>query len=103
MNRMTKFAAGTLLSVAASVALAAGSPGVERTTQAFLDALAAGGGQPLETLSPADARAVLVGAQAAAKVSLPPADVSQKTITVDGKPISLTIVRPAGADRKSVV
>lgn len=97
MNRMTKFAAGTLLSVAASVALAAGSPGVERTTQAFLDALAAGGGQPLETLSPADARAVLVSAQAAAKVSLPPADVSQKTITVDGKPISLTIVRPAGA------
>ena len=44
MNRMTKFAAGTLLSVAASVALAAGSPGVERNTQSFLDALAAGGG-----------------------------------------------------------
>jgi hypothetical protein len=97
MNRIAKLAAGTLLSVAAGAAFAAGSPGVERNTQAFLDALAAGGGKPLETLSPADARAVLVGAQAGAKVPLPPADVSEKTITADGQPIRLTIVRPAGA------
>ncbi|MHA6913293.1 alpha/beta hydrolase [Ralstonia pseudosolanacearum] len=97
MNRIAKFVAGSLLAVATGAALAAGSPGVERNTQAFLDALAAGGGKPLETLSPAEARAVLVGAQAAPKVPLPPADVSEKTITVDGKPIRLTIVRPAGA------
>ncbi|MHA6909986.1 alpha/beta hydrolase [Ralstonia pseudosolanacearum] len=97
MNRIAKFVAGSLLAVATGAALAAGSPGVERTTQAFLDALAAGGGKPLETLSPAEARAVLVGAQAAPKVPLPPADVSEKTITVDGKPIRLTIVRPAGS------
>ncbi|ALF90623.1 MULTISPECIES: alpha/beta hydrolase [Ralstonia solanacearum species complex] len=97
MNRIAKFAASTLLAVATGAALAAGSPGVERNTQAFLDTLAAAGGKPLETLSPADARAVLVGAQAAAKVPLPPADVSEKTIHVDGKPIRLTIVRPAGA------
>jgi hypothetical protein len=44
MNRIAKLAAGTLLSVAAGAAFAAGSPGVERNTQAFLDALAAGGG-----------------------------------------------------------
>lgn len=88
--------------VAASVAVlftgtaqAAGSPGVERNTQAFLEALAKSGGQPLETLSPTDARNVLIGAQKGAK--LPPADVSEKTITVDGKPLKLTIVRPAGA------
>lgn len=97
MNRIAKFVAGSLLAVATGAALAAGSPGVERNTQAFLDALAAGGGKPLETLSPAEARAVLVGAQAAPKVPLPPADVSEKTINVDGKPIRLTIVRPAGA------
>ncbi|MHA6822840.1 alpha/beta hydrolase [Ralstonia pseudosolanacearum] len=97
MNRIAKFVAGSLLAVATGAALAAGSPGVERNTQAFLDALAAGGGKPLETLSPAEARAVLVGAQAAPKVPLPPADVSEKTITVDGKPIRLTIVRPVGA------
>ncbi|MGA4049254.1 alpha/beta hydrolase [Ralstonia nicotianae] len=97
MNRIAKFVAGSLLAVTTGAALAAGSPGVERNTQAFLDALAAGGGKPLETLSPAEARAVLVGAQAAPKVPLPPADVSEKTINVDGKPIRLTIVRPAGA------
>ena len=85
----------SVLSLAAAAAVAAGSPGVERNTQAFLETLAKGGGQPLETLSPADARAVLVGAQAGAK--LPPADVSEKTITVDGKSIKLTLVRPAGA------
>lgn len=38
---------------------------------------------------------MLVGAQAGAK--LPPADVSETTISVDSKPIKLTIVRPAGA------
>lgn len=78
-----------------SAAAAAGSPGVEHNTQAFLEALAKGGGQPLETLSPADARAVLVGAQQGAQLA--PADVSEQTIHVDGKPLKLTIVRPVGA------
>jgi acetyl esterase len=87
--------ATALTTLAAASAMAAGSPGVESHTQSFLEALAKGGGQPLQTLSPADARQVLVGAQQGAK--LPPADVSEKTITVDGKPLKLTIVRPAGA------
>ena len=39
---------------------------------------------------------MLVGAQSGVKLTLPKADVSQKTIQVDGQPISLTIVRPAG-------
>lgn len=83
------------MTLASSLALAAGSPGVERNTRAFLETLAKGGGQPLDTLSPIDARQVLVGAQKGAK--LPPADVSEKTINVDGKQIVLHIVRPAGA------
>ncbi len=95
MNRIRNVFTTSLLSLAAGAALAAGSPGVEHNTQGFLEALAKGGGPPLETLSPADARAVLVGAQAGAK--LPPADVSERTITVDGKSIKLTLVRPAGA------
>jgi acetyl esterase len=78
-----------------SLAMAAGNPNVEHTTQAFLEALAKGGGKPLETMAVPDARAVLVGAQQGAK--LPPADVSEKTISIDGKPMKLTIVRPAGA------
>ena len=94
-----RLATAALVSVAfaSGAAMAAGNPAVEHTTQAFLDALAAGGGKPIETLSPVDARAVLAGAQSGAKVALPPADVSEKTITADGKTIRLTIVRPAGA------
>lgn len=95
MNASQKIIAAASVALASSIASAAGSPGVEHNTQAFLEVLAKGGGQPLETLSPADARQVLVGAQAGAK--LPLADVSEKTITVEGKSIKLNIVRPAGA------
>lgn len=86
-------AAGTAL--VAGSALAAGSPGVERGTQAFLDTLAAAGGPPLESLSPEEARSVLVEAQKGA--TLPPAKVEEKTIRVDGKALTLTIVRPEDA------
>ncbi|AOE85218.1 alpha/beta hydrolase [Pseudomonas sp. TCU-HL1] len=52
---------------------AIGGPGVERNTQTFLETLAAGDGQPLETLAPKDARALLVSAQASeAGISMPP-------------------------------
>jgi len=95
MKFTSKIAAATLAAIVTGSALAAGSAGVEHNTQAFLDALAKGGGQPLETLSPIDARNVLIGAQKGAKLA--PADVSEKIIMVDGKPLKLTIVRPAGA------
>jgi acetyl esterase len=75
--------------------LVAGSPGVEHRTQAFLEALAQGGGKPIEQLSPAEARAVLVNAQAGAKVKLPPAQVSRRTLRIDGQDIRLVIVHPA--------
>ncbi|WP_044875373.1 alpha/beta hydrolase [Pseudomonas sp. LFM046] len=96
MKPISTLAASSLLAFSVGHAFAAGSPGVEHTTQAFLEALAAGGGKPLETLAPKDARAVLVGAQASVKLDLPKADVSQKTIDADGQKIDLTIVRPAG-------
>jgi acetyl esterase len=73
-----------------------GSPGVEPATQAFLQAVHGSGGKPLEQLSPAEARAVLVGAQAGVSLELPKADIDQKTIVADGRTISLTIVRPVG-------
>ncbi|MDB6443445.1 Acetyl esterase/lipase [Pseudomonas sp. NFACC32-1] len=94
MNTFSKALTGTLLALSVSSAFANGI--VEHNTQAFLDALNAGTGKPLEQLSPKDARAVLVGAQAGVKLTLPKADVSEKTIQVDGQSISLTIVRPAG-------
>ncbi|SFF51355.1 Acetyl esterase/lipase [Duganella sp. CF458] len=85
--------AASALTFLAGSAFAASLPGVEPQTAQFLKAIE--GGAPLESLSPADARQVLVGAQKGAK--LPAADVSAKVIDVDGEKIKLHIVRPAGA------
>lgn len=95
MKLKSKIVAASIAALVSGVALAAGSPGVERNTEAFLEALAKNGGKPIESLSPADARQVLAGAQKGAKLAS--ADVSEKTIMVDGKRIVLNIVRPAGA------
>lgn len=91
----------TLLAAALALTLgnafAAGNPTVEHNTQAFLEALEAGNGKPLETLSPKDARAVLVGAQKSVKVDLSGTQVSEKTIQTEVGPLKLTIVRPVNA------
>lgn len=86
-----------LLALAVNSAFAAGSPGVEHTTQGFLEALATGGGKPLETLAPKDARAVLSGAQAGVKVDLSGIRVERQTIQADGQPLEIRVVRPEGA------
>lgn len=96
MNISRTLTAG-LLALAIGNSFAAGSPGVERNTQGFLDALAASAGQPLETLTPKDARGVLVGAQASVKVDLSGITVETRTIDVDGQAITLKVVRPEGA------
>lgn len=81
--------------LASGVSFAAGSPGTEKNTQAFLEMLEQSGGTPLELLSPKDARAVLTGAQKGA--TLPPANVTHKTINLDGENIDLVIVKPENA------
>jgi acetyl esterase len=83
------------LALSLGTAFGASLPGVEHNTARFLKALE--GGKPLETMTVTEARAVLVGAQASAKVALAPAQVSEKTIRADGGEIRLTIVRPAGS------
>ncbi|MEB5838474.1 alpha/beta hydrolase [Pantoea dispersa] len=80
---------------AVSVSSFADTPQPERHVQEFLNALNAGGGTPIEQLSPQAARQVLIDAQKGAK--LPAADVSEKTINVDGGTIKLNIVKPRGA------
>jgi acetyl esterase len=77
--------------------LGAGSPGVERNTQAFLEALAAGGGTPLEQLPPAQARDVLTGAQASVKIDLSAVQAREHDIEVAGQSLKLVVVRPAGS------
>jgi acetyl esterase/lipase len=95
MNTFQKALTTSLLALSVNSAFAAGSPGVEHNTQAFLEALAAGGGKPLEQLSPKDARAVLTGAQASVKVDLSGVEISERSIDVGGQKVALKIVRPA--------
>lgn len=95
--KLSRPLAAGLLALAVNSAFAAGSPGVETTTQAFLQALEAGGGKPLETLSPKDARGVLTGAQASVKVDVSDIQVERRTIAVDGQALEIRVVRPEGA------
>jgi acetyl esterase len=72
-------------------------PVLEPTTQAFVDALNAGGGKPLYELSYADARKLLEDAQAIDVKKLP-ADVEEKTLPVGpGGQVSVRIYRPKGS------
>jgi len=73
------------------------NPKVEHRIRGFLNALNSSGGKPIETLSPAEARQVLVDAQASVPLELPACDIEEKTIAQDGLEVSLTIVRPAGS------
>lgn len=72
---------------------------IEKETQRFLDVLAAQGGPPIYTLSPEEARNVLLKAQRGS-VSKPPAEVEDRTIPggITGS-VRLRIVRPAGEQR----
>ena len=74
----------------------ASDPAISREVKTFLAALNGAGGPPLETLSPIDARQVLVGAQASVQVDLSGIEVAEKTIEQDGYTVPLHIVRPTG-------
>ena len=96
-NRLLPYALTvSTLALSANIAFAAGNPNVDHQVEALLQKMEAAGGKPIETLSPVEARKVLAGAQSGVKLTLPKADVSEKTIKTDGGDIKLTIVRPAG-------
>ena len=69
---------------------------INHRIRAFLKAMNAAGGKPLEESSPAEARNVLTSLQGSVQLDLPPANVSAVTITQDGHQIELTVVHPAG-------
>ncbi|MGF7132442.1 acetyl esterase [Paraburkholderia sp. EB58] len=89
----TALAASTTFAAAATPAAPA-TP--DQVTSHFLQALNSGTGPAINTLPPAQARAVLVGAQNSVKVDLSGIDVSNKTIEQDGITVPITIVRPQG-------
>ena len=67
----------------------------------FLKELNAGTGKPIEELSPADARAVLVSAQQSVTVDYSGIEESEKTITQDGQTVTIHITKPMGAKPNS--
>ena len=54
------------------------NPKVEHRIREFLKALNSSGGKPIETLTPVEARKVLVDAQASVPLELPPATSRRK-------------------------
>ncbi len=100
MKTLTTALVISAMSLSLGSAFATSLPGVERNTAKFLQAIE--GGKPLESMTPDEARAVLVGAQAGVKLALPAAEVSEKTIRANGSDIKLTIVRPAGSKNQTL-
>lgn len=71
-------------------------PALSKQTKEFLAKLNAGDGPPLESLTPEQAREVLVAAQASVAVDVSGIEVSEKTITSEGLTVKLHLVRPTG-------
>lgn len=74
-------------------------PNLSVKTKKFLSLINTGG-PGLESMSPSDARMVLVNAQKSVPVDLSGIEESEKTITAGGFTIKLNIVRPAGVTKK---
>lgn len=74
-------------------------PHLSVKTKEYLKVLNSGD-TPVESLSPADAREVLVEAQASVDVDLSGIDVSERTIANAGYTVKTHIVRPQGAEGK---
>lgn len=70
-------------------------PHAQHDIRAFLDALNAGGGKPMDQLKPKEARRVLEDVQRSVEVPLREVEISEKTIHVEGQDILLQLVRPA--------
>ena len=79
----------------------AGSYSIEKNTREFLKAVHSGSGPQLYELSIQDARNVLINAQTGDYEKLP-ADIEDRTITQDGKTVSIRIVRPKGSAKEKL-
>jgi len=78
-------------------------PEVFSGVQSFLKALNSGNGTPIEQLSPADARQVLVGAQKSVTVDYSGIEESERVITQNGYTVKIHIVKPKGAKANAPV
>jgi acetyl esterase/lipase len=78
-------------------------PRIFTQVQQFLKALNAGGGKPIEQLSPAEARQVLTGAQQSVKVDYSGIEESERKITQDGQTVNIHITKPVGVKANAPV
>lgn len=69
----------------------------------FLKALNSGGGKPLEQLSPADARQVLVGAQKSVEVNYSGITETEQVIEQNGYKVKIHITKPEGVQNNAPV
>lgn len=69
-------------------------PQIFSEVRTFLQALNSGDGKPVETLSPADARQVLTGAQQSVVVDYSGITETEKTISQNGYQVNVHIVKP---------
>ncbi|MGQ3013852.1 MAG: alpha/beta hydrolase [Flavobacteriales bacterium] len=71
--------------------------------RAFLKGLNAGGGKPMEEMSPAEARQVLIGAQQSVEVDYSGISESERIIEQNGVQVKIHITRPADAKNDAPV
>lgn len=90
-------------SIMAQTIKAENDPQIFTEVRSFLKALNSGGGKPIEQLSPADARQVLVGAQKSVEVDYSGITESEKTITQNGETVTIHIVKPKDVKPNSPV
>jgi acetyl esterase/lipase len=84
-------------------AKAESDPRILKEVREFLKALNSGTGKPIEQLSPADARKVLVDAQNSVTVDYSGVEESERTISQNGENVRIHIVKPGGAGSNSPV
>ena len=78
-------------------------PRIFKEVRAFLKALNSGTGKPMEQLSPADARKVLIDAQNSVTVDYSGIEESERTIVQDGQKVAIHITKPKGASSNAPV
>jgi len=89
-------AQSVLVAPSVKSAKAENDPRILTQVRGFLKALNSGDGKPIEQLSPADARAVLAGAQKSVTVDYSGIEESERKITEEGLTVKIHIVKPAG-------
>lgn len=77
-------------------------PQIISEIRSFLKALNNSGGQPLETMTPQEARQVLIDAQKSVEFDYSDIVETERTITQDGITVNIHIVKPANAVAKKL-